>query len=105
MLKYTYTAKDLGNALAEAREGSSMCSVAQKLVIPLTTLHDHLLGKSSKVGAGGATVKTIYEDRENFVYGATREVVGGIVRDYLLENAEQNPFMDGSLEKIGYRGS
>ena len=82
-----------------------MCSVAQKLVIPLTTLHDHLLGKSSKVGAGGATVLTTYEDRENFDYGATREVVGGIVRDYLLENAEENPFMDGSLEKIGCRGS
>ena len=48
----------------EVSEGSSMRSVTHKFGIPPTTLHDHLSGKSSKVGAGGLTVLPISEEWE-----------------------------------------
>ena len=82
-----YTTKDLRNALAEVREGSSMRSVAHKYSIFPTTLHDHLSGKSSKVGSGGPTVLTSSEGRDialtcmalaNMGYGLTRDVVAVI---------------------------
>ena len=79
-----------------------MYSMVHKFAIPTNTLHNHLLGKSSKFGAESAMVLTTCEDRESLTcmnladmgYCLTREVVGGIVRDYLHENAIQNPFTD-----------
>ena len=81
-----------------------MRSVAFKYGIPPTTLHDHVSGKCSKVGAGGPTVMTYAEEREialtcmtlaDMGYGLTRDVVAGIVHDYLCENAIPNPFTEG----------
>ena len=81
-----------------------MCSVAHMFGIPPTTLHDHLSGKSSQVGAGGLTVLSVSEEQEIAVacmthadmgFGLTREVVGGIVHDYLHENSIPNPFTNG----------
>ena len=74
-----------------------MHSVAHKFGFPLTILHE-------KVGAGGPTVLSISEEQEIAVacmtladmgFGLTREVVGGIVRDYLLENSIPNPLTNG----------
>ena len=74
-----------------------MHSVAHKFGIPPTILHE-------KVGAGGPTVLSISEEQEIAVacmtladmgFGLTREVVGGIVSDYLLENSIPNPFTNG----------
>ena len=107
-----YTAKDLSNALAEIKEGSSIRLVASKFGIPPTTLHDHISGKSSKVGAGGVTVLTRSEEREialtcmtlaDIGYGLTREVVGAVVHDYLHENSIPNPFTDGVPGKDWWR--
>ena len=65
--------------------------------------HDHLSGKSLKVGSGGPTVLTSSEERDialtcmalaDMGYGLTRDVVAEIVCDYLHENAIANSFTD-----------
>lgn len=108
-----YTAKDVSNPVAAAKGGPSMRPVAYKYGIPPTTLHDHVSGKRSKVGAGGPTIMTYAEEREialtcmalaDMGYGSTRNVVAGIVHDYLCENAIPDPFT-GGFPRIGGNAS
>ena len=74
-----------------------MRSMARKFAIPPTTLHDHLLANPRNlvlevprclpaIRTGKALTCTNLADMS---YGLNREVVGGIVRDYLHENTSK----------------
>ena len=87
-----------------------MRSVASKFGIPPTTLHDHISGKSSKVGAGGVTVLTRSEEREialtcmtlaDIGYGLTREVVGAVCMTTCMKISSQIHSRTGFQGRIG----
>ena len=70
-----------------------------KYSIPPTALHDHQSGKSTKISTGGPTMLTSSEKRSfdmhvDMSYVPTQDVVAGIVRDYLHDNASANPLSD-----------
>ena len=76
-------------------EGVSLRGVSKKYNIPVTTLHDHLHGKSKRVGAGAPTVLSPREEQEIVLscqvltemgFGLTKELVEVIVVDYIREN-------------------
>ena len=84
--KESYNEDDLQRVIADvqAGEGLSMRAAAHKYGVPPSTLHDHLKGKSKKVGAGGPTVLMVAEEREvaltclalaDMGFGLTRELV------------------------------
>lgn len=81
--------------------------------IPPSTLYDHLKGKSKKRYGGKPTVLSNEEEKEiatvcevlqQFGYPLTREIVGGIVKEYLLDRERPNPFRNSVPGPDWWRG-
>ena len=104
--KTSNTADNLQKAIAEVQGGQarSMRAAALKYGIPKSTLHDHLSGKSKKVGAGSPTVLTHSEEQDivlscitlvDMGYGMSKELVDTVIFDYLKDKEKSNPFTGG----------
>ena len=104
--KKRYNAGDLENAIAEMQgeAATSMRAVALKFGIPPTTLHDHLKQKSKKIGVGGPTVLATAVEREialtcvtlaDMGFGLTRDLINGVIHDYIRDKQIPNPFTAG----------
>ena len=100
-----YSPEDLENAISEVQDnGASIRAIAEKYLIPKSTLHDHLKGKSKTAGAGGPTVLSPDVEREislacitlaDMGYGLTRDLVEVVVFEYLKDQEIPNPFVGG----------
>ena len=85
--------------------GMKVAQAAKRFDIPFSTLHDHIKGKVSKVGAGSPTILTEREEQEivasvqvlqEIGFGVTKDLVGVVIRDYLKDQEfRPNPFRDG----------
>ena len=78
---------------------------AVKFGIPPSTLYDHLKGKSTKRYGGPPTILTHAEEKEiatacevlqQFGYPLTTDIVGVIVRDYVLAAQRATPFTNST---------
>ena len=76
---------------------------AVKFGVPSSTLYDHLKGKSQKRYGGQPTVLSNTEEKEivriceilqEYGFPLTKDIVGGIIRDYLRDCERPNPFRD-----------
>ena len=90
-----------------ARKELTLSAVAFRFEIPKTTLHAHINGTRTKVGAGRATVLTPTEKKEIAVtlqvlqeigFPLTWELAASVIQDYLKHEAIANPFKK-TLEK------
>lgn len=88
-------------------------AAAKEFGIPLTTLCDHLRGKSTKRYGGGPTILTKSEEHEivvacqtlqQFGFPMTRDIVGKIVSDYLKTTARPHRFRYGTPGPDWWRG-
>ena len=97
-----WTEDDLKAALElVARKELTLSAVAFRIGIPKTTLHAHIHGIRTKVGAGRATVLTPTEEKEIAVtlqvlqeigFPLTWELAASVIQDYLKHEAIANPF-------------
>ena len=100
-----YSKEAMESAIKEVENKTiSIRGAARKYGISSSTLHDHVTGKYSKVGAGGPTVLTYTEEREialslitlgEIGFGLTKEIANVVISDYLKENKIPNPFHNG----------
>ena len=90
-----------------ARKELTLSAVAFRVGIPKTTLHAHIHGTPTKVGAGRATVLTPTKEKEIAVtlqvlqeigFPLTWELAASVIQDYLKHEAIANPFKK-TLEK------
>ena len=97
-----FSKQALASALEEVEKGESIRGTAKKFGIPSSTLHDHVKGKSTKVGAGAPTVLSYEEEREivmtcivlgDMGFGLTKDLVDTVIYMYLEENKIKNPFL------------
>ena len=93
-----------------ARKELTLAAAAFRFGIPKTTLHAHIHGTSTKVGARRATVLTPTEEKEIAVtlqilqeigFPLTRELV---IQDYLKHEAIANPFKNDCPGKDWWSG-
>ena len=89
-----YSQESMQSALDEIKKGMSIHAAAKMFNIPNSTLHDHVSGKSSKVGAGAPTVLSYCEEQEIILtcqvlaemgFGITRELVTVVLSDFIRE--------------------
>ena len=104
-----YSKQDLLDAVQEVKlggEGVTLRRTALKYNIPVTTLHDHVHGKSTKIGVGGPTVMTPREEQEivltcqvlaDMGFGLTKELIEVVVLDYIKENNIKVPSFTGGI--------
>lgn len=99
-----WTRAQLAAALDAVQHGMSIRGAAARYAIPVTTLHDHVSGKSTRVHSGAPTVFTSSEEKEiericqvmqDLAFPLTKELVSIVVRDYLRDNDRGDRFKDG----------
>ena len=109
-----WTEDDLKAALElVARKELTLSAAALRFGTPKTTLHAHVHGTRTKVGAGRATVLTPTEEKEIAVtlqvlqeigFPLTQELAASVVQDYLKHEAIANPFNNDCPGKDWWSG-
>ena len=102
----TWTNRQLEAAMEDVRAGrAGVRGAARKYGIPRSSLHDHLIDKSTKRYGGPPTVLTKEIEKEiattctvlqDFGFPLTKELVGVVIRDLLKDTGQQNPFTGGT---------
>ena len=116
MMAHSKKGRDQRVAAAKKAVESSKLSLRtaeERFDVPKSTIHDHLTGRCTKIGAGKPTVLTEEEEKSivrscqelaQSGFGLDRIMVGRVVRDYLAAQKRENPFKEGVPGKKWWQG-
>lgn len=110
-----WTDEQLQAALSDLRTGraKSVRGAALLYGIPHSTLDDHYTGKATKRFGGPSTVLAYSVEKEiatscmvlqEFGFPVTKEMVTALIRDYLKETGQPNPFTNDTPGRAWWRG-
>ena len=102
------------NAIAACTDtGMKVREAARIYGVPKSTLHDHVSGKHTAIGAGSPTVLAQKYEQEIVLtcqvlaemgFGLTKQLVERVVMEYIEENGIETPFHDGIPGKDWWSG-
>lgn len=106
-----WTEDDLKAAIElVARKELTLSAAAFRFGIPKTTLHAHIHGTRTKVGAGRVSVLTPIEEKvtlqvlQEIGFPLTQELAASVIQDYLKHEAIANSFNNDCPGKDWWSG-